>query len=85
MHRIKELEKLHKLHLLIKNECTGSPKLIAKQMQISNRTVHRLLEKLRDYGAEICFDRKRNTYHYCDVFDLKVSVKVKIINKNHFL
>ena len=66
MDRIKELEQLQKLNSQIKNECTVIPRQIATQIQCSKRSVHRLIEKLKKYGAEICFDRKRNTYHYHD-------------------
>jgi predicted DNA-binding transcriptional regulator YafY len=79
---LKELERLQRLHSLIENECTGTPKQLAGRMQISMRSVHRLIEKLKDYHAEICFDRKRNTYYYCDSFVLDVSVTVRIITKN---
>ena len=83
MQRIKELERLQQLHVLIKNECTGTPAQLAKRMQTSQRTVHRLIEKLKDLDAAICFDRKRNTYYYCENFDLEVSITVKAISKNN--
>ena len=83
MHYIKELELLEQLHLWIKNECTGTPKQIAYKMQTSERTIHRLIEKLKDLDAAICFDRRRNTYFYSDLFDLEVSITVKAISKNN--
>ena len=83
MHHIKELERLQILHSLIENECTGTPKQLARKMRISIRSVYRLIEKLKDYNAEIGFDRKRNTYYYNDFFVLDVSVTIKVMTKNN--
>lgn len=83
MHRIKELERLQQLHTLVKNECTGTPMQIAKRMQTSERSIYRLIEKLKDLDAAICFDRKHNTYYYREDFDLEVSITVKAISKNN--
>lgn len=83
MHHIKELERLQILHSLIENECTGTPKQLSIKMQISIRSVYRLIEKLKDYNAEIGFDRKRNTYYYSDLFVLDVSVTIKVMTKNN--
>jgi len=83
MQSVRELERLHQLHLLIEKECTGTPAQLARRMQISKRSVHRLLEKLKDLDAVICFNRKRNTYYYFERFELEVSIKVKAISKNN--
>ncbi len=83
MHRIKELERLQQLHTLVKNECTGTPIQIAKRMQTSERSIYRLIEKLKDLDAAICFDRKQNTYYYREDFDLEISIIVKAISKKN--
>ena len=82
MHYINELERLHQLHGLIKNENSGTPKQIARKMQISERSIYRLIEKLKDLNAEVCFDRKRNTYYYLSPFELQFSITVKAISNN---
>jgi transcriptional antiterminator len=54
MKNLKTLERLQQLHDLIEKENTGTPKELACLMQISERSVHLLIEQLKDYNADIC-------------------------------
>jgi transcriptional antiterminator len=82
MKNLKTLERLQQLHVLITNETTGPPKEIATLIQISERSVHLLLEQLRDYNADICYSRSRKTYYYCEDFELQVSISVSVLSNN---
>lgn len=82
MKNLKTLERLQQLHNLITKEKTGTPKELASLMQISKRSVHLLLEQLKDYNATICYSRSRKTYYYCEDFDLRVSISVSVLNGN---
>lgn len=82
MKNLKTLERLQHLHVLITNEKTGPPKEIATLMQISERSIHLLLEQLRDYNAVICYSRSRKTYYYCEDFELHVSISVSVLSNN---
>lgn len=78
MKTIKHIERLQRLHNLIKMECTGSPTEIAERLHISERTVYYLLDQLRDYDAQIQYDRGRKTYYYEDEFVLEVNFSICI-------
>ena len=82
MKNLKTLERLQQLHNLITNENTGTPKELANLLQISQRSVHVLVEQLKDYNANICYSRSRKTYYYCDDFDLQVSISVNVLTNN---
>lgn len=82
MKNLKTLERLQQLHKLIVNENSGTPKEIASLMQISERSVHLLIEQLKDYNAIICYSRSRKTYYYCEDFDLQVSISVNVLSNN---
>lgn len=82
MKNLKTLERLQQLHKLIANENSGTPKEIASLMQISERSVHLLIEQLKDYNANICYSRSRKTYYYCEDFDLQVSISVNVLTNN---
>tara|TARA_B110000090_G_C13151713_1_gene357967 strand:- start:357 stop:665 length:309 start_codon:yes stop_codon:yes gene_type:complete len=82
MKNLKILERLQQLHNLIANEKTGTPKELANLMQISERSVHLLIEQLKDYNAVICYSRSRKTYYYCEDFDIQVSISVKVLNND---
>ena len=82
MKTIKNLERLERLHFLIENEISGSPKDIANRLHISERIVYHLLEELRDYNALIYFDRSRKTYYYCNEFQLRIAVSVSVCSNS---
>ncbi|CAL2106001.1 DNA-binding protein [Tenacibaculum sp. 190524A02b] len=82
MKNLKSLERLQQLHNLIVQEKTGTPKELASLMHISERSVHLLIEQLKDYNADICYSRRRKTYHYCNEFDFQVSISVSVLTGN---
>jgi DeoR/GlpR family transcriptional regulator of sugar metabolism len=55
-------EKLNQIENLIQSANTGSPKELAKKLNISERTVRRLIEKLKVKNYPIKFSRKINSY-----------------------
>ncbi len=82
MKTIKNLERLQQLHLLIATETTGSPKELAERMHISPRLVYNLIDQLKDFNADICYDRARKTYCYSDDFELNVNISVSVVSNN---
>jgi transcriptional antiterminator len=56
------LEKLEQLIKLIDHSNTGSPKELAKRLNVSERTLRRLIEKLRTKNNSIRFCRRSNSY-----------------------
>lgn len=82
MKNLKTLERLQQLHKLIANENSGTPKELSNLMEISERSVHLLLEQLKDYNANICYSRSRKTYYYCDDFDLQISISINVLTNN---
>lgn len=81
MNSLKNLKRLQKLHQLIEKKDTGSPKEVAEKIGSSERMVHCLIEELKDYGANIRFDRKLQTYFYKNDFELQVHVSVVIFSQ----
>ena len=82
MKNLKTLERLQRLHTLIVSENTGTPKELADRMKISQRSIHLLIDQLKDYRAIISYSRSRKTYYYCEDFDLKVSISVNVLTNN---
>ncbi|MBC5837851.1 DNA-binding protein [Flavobacterium muglaense] len=70
------------MHNLIIIEKTGTPKELANLMKLSERSIHLLLDQLKDYNAHIRYSRSRKTYYYINYFDLKISVTIKILTDN---
>jgi len=71
----------NRLHKLIEDETTGTPKEVANRLHISERLVYLMIDQLKDYDAPIAYDRSRKTYYYSEYFDLDVNISVCIRNK----
>ena len=79
MNNLTYIRRLQKLHLHIKGGNTGSPKVLANQFGISERSLYCLLDILRDMNAKIYYSRKRKTYYYKDDdFDIDIDIKIKM-------
>ena len=78
MTTIKTLERLQRIHSLIENECTGTPYELARKMNISERSIYNLIDYLKDYEAEIAYDRGRKTYYYKNSFSLNFQISLSL-------
>ncbi|WP_457617979.1 HTH domain-containing protein [Lutibacter sp.] len=76
----KQLERLQKIDHLLKNECTGTPENFAKKLGVSRSHLYRLIEILKDYGAEISYNRKQQCFYYKKPFIFKVLIPDTILS-----
>lgn len=61
---IEKLRVLDRIHHLIRRKGTGSPRMLAKRLNVSERTVYNIIADLRDLGAEVYFCPSRCSYCY---------------------
>lgn len=66
------IDRIKRLHLLIRHKSTGSPSELADRMDVSRSTLFRHLDDLRSMGAPIAYEKDRQTYYYEEPFDLKL-------------
>lgn len=60
-----KIELIIRIHSLINLQNTGSPKDLAKQLGLSERSVHNYIGFMRrDLQAPIKYDTNKNTYYY---------------------
>ena len=82
MNTIKTLERLQRIHTLIQQECTGSPCELASKMNLSERSIYYLMDYLRDFEADIAYDRGRKTYYYQSNFQLELTICLSVQTNN---
>ena len=85
MNNLKQIERLRKLHQLIKHEKTGTPKELARKFHVSERQVYLILDQLREMEAPVRYNRRINSYYYEGPFDLSVSISVKVMQGDKLL
>ncbi len=59
---IQYAEKLETIKHLAQHKRAGTPRQLAKKLDISERTVERMIQQLRDNGYPIKYNRFRFTY-----------------------
>ena len=81
-----ELERLQKIHQLIKGAKTGTPKEFAKRLSISESHLYYVLDNLKVKDFPIVYSRKLKSYQYSSYCHLKVELSITIYtetgNKN---
>ena len=69
----KQIELLQRINKLIEVSNTGTPIEFARQIRISERHLHVIIEELKDLGAPIDYSRRTETYYYSEPFEIDVS------------
>jgi len=58
------LQKLDRLHHLIRRKGTGNAEELSERLNVCPRTVYKLLNDLRHLGASISYNQERSSYCY---------------------
>lgn len=59
-------EKLETIKYIAVHKYAGTPKQLAQKLNVSERTVQRMAQQLREHGYPIIFNRMRNCYELKD-------------------
>ncbi|MFA8433913.1 MAG: HTH domain-containing protein [Marinifilaceae bacterium] len=62
MNIFEDFEKLERIKKLASLKATGTPKELAFKIGVSERTLYRMIDYLRDYGNDIFYSRSLRTY-----------------------
>lgn len=79
MQSIKQIERLRKMHELIKIQKTGNPGRFARKIGVSESQLYNIIERLKTFGFPIGYSRKLQSYFYEDDCDLEVHFSVKLL------
>ncbi|GET30778.1 hypothetical protein [Prolixibacter sp. SD074] len=69
---IERLNKLEQMDQLIRLRATGSSKEFARKIGVSESSLFRLLNDLKDLGAEIRFNTTKTSYCFCCAEEFKI-------------
>jgi predicted transcriptional regulator len=70
--------RLEYFHELIKREATGDCDTFAKKLNLKKTQLYKLINEVKDYGADIKYDRLRETYYYANDFVIKIDFSFEI-------
>ena len=72
-----QINRMERIHYLIRSASTGEPNRFADRLNLSRRQLYNLLDEMKDYGAEIKYSRMNQTFFYETPFHLMVKVEMK--------
>jgi len=81
----KTIERINKLHTLIKEEKTGTPKYLAEQIGISRASLYRLIEEMKSYDVPIEYSRIKESFYYTKQFELLLNCSLLVIEDENEL
>jgi len=82
------LDILNKLKLVdkyIRAQKTGSRDEFSKSIGLSKRQLYYYIDFLKDYGAEIEFCRKTNSYIYKNIVEVEAQLSIKVMSEDEML
>ena len=68
----KQIERMRRMHGLIKFRRTGTPEQFAERLGISNSLLYRILGEMKAMGAPIHFCHQRQSYAYYEPVDFRL-------------
>jgi DNA-directed RNA polymerase beta' subunit len=74
MNLVETIDRMDRIHKLIRQEATGTPDEFARQIRVSRRQLYNILEKLKDSGADIKYNHHKCTYYYANNFDFCIKI-----------
>lgn len=75
MHYFETIDRVLRIHKLIKREATGTPDEFARKLDIKKRHLYNILEEFKDYGAAIRYSREKLSFYYENDFEISVTIK----------
>jgi predicted DNA-binding transcriptional regulator YafY len=66
--------RLEYFHDLIRREATGDCNVFAEKLNLKKTQIYEMIKEFKDYGADIKYDRQRNTYYYVNDFYVKIDI-----------
>lgn len=79
MKLLEQIERINRLHELIKHRRTGTPDQLARRLNLSTSMVYKLMDELKLKDAPIEYSRQLGTYYYSRSFQMKISVDFRAI------
>jgi predicted DNA-binding transcriptional regulator YafY len=81
MKLLEQIERINRLHELIKHRRTGTPSVLANKLNLSTSMIYKLIDELKLRDAPIVYSRQLGTYYYSRSFQIKISIDFKTVTE----
>jgi len=77
----KQIALLERVDQLIRLKATGRPKKLAERLEISEATVFRMIETMKELNAPVYYDLSRQSYAYSQPTEFKCGFFVEFLDE----
>lgn len=84
MKLLEQIERINRLHELIKHRRTGTPSQLAQRLNLSTSMVYKLIDELKLREVPIVYSRQMGTYYYSRNFQMKILIDFRMIAEEEF-
>jgi predicted DNA-binding transcriptional regulator YafY len=74
MKLIEQIERINRLHELIRYRRTGTPPELAKRLGLSTSMIYKTIEELKHQGVPIEYSRQLQTYYYSHLYMMSIKI-----------
>lgn len=82
MKLLEQIERINRLHELIKYRRTGTPEQLARRLNLSTSMVFKLMEELRLREAPIEYSRQLGSYYYTTQYLMKIQIDFRPLGED---
>lgn len=79
MKLLEQIERINRLHEMIKFRRTGTPQQLAKRLNLSTSMIYKLMDELRLREVPVAYSRQMGTYYYSRGYQMKISIDFKVL------
>ena len=80
MQLFESIDRAQRIHQFIRTESTGTPCEFARRLGISRRQLYYCLEEFKEFGAQIMYNRIKNTFYYANNFEFILTIRTSPLN-----
>lgn len=79
------IDRVNRLHELIKRKSTGKPETLAKKLNLSVSRVYQIIEELKLMQVPIAYSRTLQSYYYTNDYEVSIDVQLRPLEeKEHY-
>ncbi len=85
MKLLEQIERINRLHELIKYKRTGTPEQLAKRLSLSTSMIYKLMEELKFKEAPIEYSRQLKTYYYSSQYLMHIQMDFRLLRDDEMV
>lgn len=78
------IDRVNRLHELIKRKSTGKPEVLAKKLNLSVSRVYQIIEELKLMQVPIAYSRTLQTYYYTNDYEVSIDVQLRPLEEKEY-